>query len=283
MTIEPKMAIGKTITMFLVDGTTTGITTCELSNWTGKALKIPRTHIKQAKERDELNGTGVYILLWHDEVSGKPMAYIGESELISKRLEQHLSREEYWTEAIVFVSKDDNLNKAHIKYLENSLYSIASEIGKYGITNSNNPKRPKLSESDEANMEEFIINVRLLTGALGIDLFEKLSDNKQTRFYAKRRGANACGITINKGFEVLKNSVVSPNTTPSIPQGAQNRRSSLIKEGIIANNGEALVFTKDYTFTSPSTAAAIVLGCSANGLAEWKTAEGITLKDYEMN
>ena len=38
---------------------------------------------------------------------------------------------------------------------------------------------------------------------------------------------------------------------------------------------------EDVLFQSPSYAVAFVIGGHANGLTEWKTADGVTLKDYE--
>src|SRR5680860_79518 len=110
------MKFGKTIKLFLIDGDTNGRLTCELSNWTGKAYKIPRKSIRICSDRPELQTTGVYILLNKiTDLAEKGHIYIGEAENILKRLTQHLKEKDFWNEAIVFISKDDNLNKAHIK------------------------------------------------------------------------------------------------------------------------------------------------------------------------
>jgi hypothetical protein len=116
------MKFGKTIKKFLIDGDPNGRMSCELSNWSGKAYKIPRIKIKECTDRVDLTGTGVYLLFGKDD-SGKDQVYVGEAESILMRLNQQLIKKEFWNEAIVFVSKDENLNKAHIKYLENRLYA----------------------------------------------------------------------------------------------------------------------------------------------------------------
>ncbi len=172
---------GKTIKIFLIDGDPNGRMTCELSNWTGKAFKIPRNKIKDSSDRKELENTGIYILLGRsDKTENRDLAYIGEAEGIYKRLIQHLSAKDFWNEALVFVSKDENLNKAHIKYLESRLYEIAKDVNRYDLDNTNIPPKPGIAESDEAEMEEFIENIRLLVNTLGINVI-KLSFKYHSR------------------------------------------------------------------------------------------------------
>lgn len=120
------MAFGKTIKIFLIDGDPNGRMSCELSNWTGKAYKIPRIKIKDCIDRKDLMSTGIYLLLGKND-DNKDLVYIGEAENVFTRLNQHLSSKDFWNEAIVFTSKDENLNKAHIKYLENRLHEIAKK------------------------------------------------------------------------------------------------------------------------------------------------------------
>ena len=129
---------GKSIKLFLIDGNPNGRWACELSNWTGKAYKIPRTYIKVCEERRDLLSAGVYFLFGKDTESDRDIVYIGEAETVIDRLKQQLN-EEFWTECIVFISKDDNLNKAHIKYLENRFFDIAKEVNRYILTNSVRP------------------------------------------------------------------------------------------------------------------------------------------------
>ena len=149
------MKFGKTIKIFLIDAEPNGRMSCELSNWSGKAYKIPRIKIKDCSDRDDLTNTGVYLLFGKDD-TGKDQVYIGEAESILKRLNQQLTQKDFWNEAIVFISKDENLNKAHIKYLENRLHEIAKSVNRYTVDNSIVPTQSSISESDRAEMEEFI-------------------------------------------------------------------------------------------------------------------------------
>jgi len=279
----------KTIKLFLLDGIPNGRMTCELSNWTGKAYKLPRNMIKDSSSRKELSSTGVYFLFGKpDMTSEKDVIYIGEAENIIKRLSQHLNEKDYWNEAVILISKDDNLNKAHIKYLENRLHQIAVKVNRYEVKNSNTPTQPSISESDQAEMEEFIENIKMLVNVLGFKAFEELiqkptNDKKVSpNFFIKAtRGANAQGQQTSDGFVVLKGSEIASSTVDSYPDGWKNSRQELIENGTIIEKNGKLVFSNDYLFNSPSAAAAIVMGRSANGLMEWKNSKRKSLKDIE--
>lgn len=280
---------GKTIKIFLIDGEPNGRLTCELSNWTGKAFKIPRNKIRISADRSELESTGIYIL-FGKSTNNKDLAYIGEGEEIYKRITQQVSGKDFWNEVIIFISKDENLNKAHVKYLENRLYEIAKKVNRYDLVNSNIPTRSSISESDRSEMEEFIENIKLLTNSLGYKIFEELIHENQTvdeqinnTFYIKAtRGANAKGQITNEGFVVLKGSEIADSVTSSLNQSLINFRQRLIDEQKIVIINNKFVFTEDYLFSSPSTAAAIVMGRNANGLTEWRLSDGRILKSIEI-
>jgi hypothetical protein len=281
------MKFGKTIKIFLLEGDPNGRMTCELSNWTGKAYKIPRIRIKDCTDRKDLQSTGIYLLFGKDE-EGKDQVYIGEAESILKRLNQQLTQKEFWNETILFISKDENLNKAHIKYLENRLYEIAKKSNRYKIENSIIPTQSSISESEIAEMEEFIDNIKMLTNTLGHKVFEDKRElklkQKQDIFYIKAaRGADAKGEPTSDGFVVLKGSKAAGNTVASMTQNFINLRQKLINEGVIIAVGEVIEFPEDYIFSSPSTASSVVLGRNSNGLTEWKLKDGRTLKEYESS
>lgn len=280
---------GKTIKLFLIDGEPNGRMTCELSNWTGKAYKIPRIMIKESYSREDLKSPGIYLLFGENE-NGKGLIYIGEAETIIERLKQHVAQKEFWSEVILFISKDKNLNKAHIKYLESRLYELTKKVNHYELENSAVPSKSSISESEVAEMEEFIENVKLLTNTLGHRVFETLisaeanKTKKANIFYIKAtRGANGYGVPSSKGFIVFKNSEIATNTTESMQESLINIRKRLIEDQTIIKSEDRLVFDKDYEFSSPSTAAAILMGRNANGLKEWKLKSGKTLKEYETS
>ncbi len=274
---------GKTIRQFLIDGQADGRWISELSNWTGKAYKIPRTYVNQCSDRDDLNNTGVYFLFGRNDETDEEQVYIGEAENILNRLKQHLSEKDFWTECIVFISKDNNLNKAHIKYLENHLYILAKSSKRYMIVNSNVPTEASISEMDRAEMDEFIDNMRLILGVLGHKILEpsvisKNNGNNSLFVLQDRSGIKASGKPVSEGFAVLKNSKIAENVTASLSKSVINKRQVLIDKGIIDKN---YIFTQDWAFSSPSLAAAIVVGYSINGRIAWKNKDGISLKEIE--
>ena len=263
----------------MIEGTSDGVVACELFNWTGKGFKIPRSRLKELSERDDLKRGGVYFLVGRDETDSEA-AYVGEAEEVYKRILQHQDKD-FWTEALVFISKDENLNKAHVKYLEYTLHKSAIDAARYQIINSNTPSKPAISEAERAVMTEFAENLKLLVGTMGYKLFEHLTKKSFTKqeqyFISAARGADATAVVTSEGMVVRKDSKVAMSEVPSTPQAFRIKREKLMNEGVIKD----FVFTKDYLFTSPSTAAAVVMGRSANGLIEWKRKDGSTLKDNQ--
>jgi len=280
---------GKTIKLFLMDADPNGRIICELSNWTGKAYRIPRGKVKDCADRAELKSTAVYILFGGAESSTKkPKAYIGEAENVYGRLVQHISEKEFWNEAVVFISKDENLNKAHIKYLESRLFELASDAGRYEIQNGNRPTRSSISESDQAEMEEFIEYIRMLVNTLNFKVFEplvkestSLEADSEELYLKGARGAAGRGKRVVDGFVVFKGSEAASLTVPSFPKGFRSLRDELIENEVIKEEQGKSMFVSDYLFSSPSAAAAVIMGRSANGLLEWKDKLGKTLKDIE--
>ena len=283
------MKFGKSVRLFLIEGVADGRWMCELSNWTGKAYKIPRTFLRQSTDRPDINYTGIYFLLGKNDCSDN-VVYIGEAENVYSRLLQHLNsddeKEEYWTECVVFVSKDNNLNKAHVKYLENRMYVLVKDADRYEIINGNIPAKSSLSEADTAEMEEFIENAKLLMSAMGHKLLEPISGSKQTQvsipkfhFELNNGEVSANGYPTSEGFVVLKGSKITPNNASSVTRGVINKKKELYSEGVVDENN---VFTRDWLFSSASAAAVVVAGYSINGKIAWKTEKGKTLKEFEL-
>ena len=276
------MAYGKAIELFLVNGTAESLITAELSNWNGKAIKIPRTEISSC-DRDDIKGVGVYFLICQED-DGTDSVYIGEAENVLDRLSQHLQdfqsgkEKYYWNTAVIFVGRD--LNKALIRYLENRFVEIAKECGRYTVLTKNTYKNTVLKEAQIASMEEFIDNVKILINTLGYKVLVPVpkADEETIYFYCKGSGASAKGFVSAGGFTVLEGSTVSDHTVPSLETKGKsyyNLRNALIKDGTISER----VFTRDYEFKAPSAASAVILGHTSNGTVDWKTADGTKLKD----
>ena len=276
------MTFGKLIEVFLVDGTPDGIVTAEISNWNGVAIKIPRNEVRTCK-REDIQETGVYFLLCQED-DGTEAVYVGESENVHKRLLQHLynykteAEPYYWNTAVAFVGQ--KLNKAHIRYLENHLFQSAKKSGRYKVLTNNTFQTAKLSEAHTASMNEFISNVELLMRTLGYNILEEMpkTDNDTIYLYCKGSGAIATGFVSPGGFTVLRGSTISDHTVKSLETRGKTYyklRNDLINDGVISGQ----TFTRDYEFTAPSAASAVILGHTSNGKADWKTEDGKMLKD----
>jgi Domain of unknown function (DUF4357) len=279
------MMTSATIKLFLPRGEAKSLRTAEISNWTGKAIAAPRTELDELLQREELDKTGIYILSGADPVSGLPRAYIGEAEIIRERLRQHKSKE-FWISAIVFVSKDENLTKAHVRYLESRLLSEASQVGRCSLE-QNQAGGSKLPESDREEMEVFLSRIRQLLPVLGSDLLIPIGQvaTKQSRgiLFCRRKGAEGRGYRTADGFVVLKGSTAVLQERPSVKKWpyASGLREKLIGESTLILKGNFFEFSRDVEFSSPSAAAAVIQGGSANGLIEWKTKDGRVLKELD--
>jgi len=169
------MTKGRSIRLFLADGTPGGIITAEIMNWTGHAMFAPRSRLADMIKRQEAARTGVYFLTGLDpEGAFKPLVYIGETDNVGKRLAQHNKDEskDFWDRACVITSKDQNLTKAHVRYLESRLIAIATEAGRATLVNGTAPDYGLLPEADIADMEFFIEQVRIVLPVLGLDFLK---------------------------------------------------------------------------------------------------------------
>lgn len=276
-----------TIKLFLPFGDAKGVRTAEISNWSGKAVAAPRSELDHFLSREELGNPGVYILLGVDPDTGKLTAYIGEAECVADRLKQHKPKD-YWNAAIAFVSKDENLTKAHVKYLEGRLIEIANGVGRYLVINSKG-SGSKLPESDLHDMEVFLERITQLLPVLGSELLTPVvvatsTLKSQGLLTCKMKGAIATGMRTPNGFVVLKDSTAVKQMRESVKANGPwiiTLRKQLLENGSLIENGEFLAFAKDVEFSSPSAAAATVHAGTAAGPLAWKNSAGKTLKEIE--
>lgn len=272
-----------TIKLFLVHGSPNGLRTAELSNWSGKAVAAPRTEISDLLKREELSSPGFYLLTGVDPESGDRAIYIGEAENVTNRLKGHASKD-FWNSATVFVSKDENLTKAHIRYLEGILIEKANNNGGAVVMNSAS-SGAKLPESDAAEMDVFLEKCLQLLPVLGVsDFNEKVDQVSESKdlLYCKIKGLTATGKRTANGFIVFAGSQAVLEHRPSAKR-MRAKREQLLEKGLLEQKSDYLIFTKDVEFGSPSTAGSVVRGGNTNGLTNWKNANGIQLKEIEEN
>jgi len=292
----------KSINLFLMDGTANGRIKCTLTNWTGIAYKIPRTELDKCKNREDLSQSGVYFLFGTSEDTGENVVYIGQAgirknkEGILCRLQEHRRNpdKDYWTEAVVFTTSNNSLGPTEISYLENRFCAISVDAKRYIVKNGNEPSSGNVTEEKESELEEFIDYAKVVMGALGYKIFEPLSEIRpialepnesipsERILYLKRKSRKSgqmieasCRQT-SEGFVVLKGSHIETKDSASIPPGIKEARQK-------AAIDTAKILQEDVLFHSPSYAAAFVIGGHVNGLTEWKTADGKTLKELDSS
>jgi hypothetical protein len=275
-----------TIKLFLPRGDAKSLRTAEISNWTGKAVAAPRTELDELLAREELEKAGVYFLIGSDPLTNAARAYIGEAEVIRDRLKQHKTKE-FWVSAIVFVSKDENLTKAHVRYLESRLLTEAAQIGRFTLE-QNQAGGSKLPESDREDMEVFLARIRQLLPVLGSDILAPITQATAKAqpggvLFCRIKGAEARGQRTANGFVIFRGSTAVLEERPSAESYPYviAQRNQLITDGTLIEKDGFLVFTKDAEFSSPSAAAVVIHGGSANGLTAWKTKDGKSLKQLD--
>lgn len=273
-----------TIKIFLVHGDPKRLRTAELSNWTGKAVAGPRSEFEGVMGREESSSSGVYFLTGNDPESGKPALYVGEAESIRDRIKAHLEKD-FWNQVVYFISKDENLTKAHIRYLEGKLIDQARQANRALVVNGQS-SGAKLPESDREDMEVFLEKIYRLLPVLGVELLviaagKAGTDTEKEILYCDIKGLKARGRLTPSGFLVLKGSqaVLKERASSQKYPWPLNMRQRLKDEGVVSQ--DHLVFTRDEEFSSPSAAAAVVHGGHANGLIAWKNKEGRTLEEIE--
>jgi peptide-methionine (S)-S-oxide reductase len=282
-----QMAYGKSIELFLVNGTADSLIIAELSNWNGKAIKIPRIEVSSCN-RDDITQAGVYFLFCKED-DGSDSVYIGEAENVKDRLVQHLrdyqSEKEkyYWSTAVVFIGRD--LNKDLIRYLENRFVEIARASKRYLVLTKNTYRNTVMKESQIAVMEEFVDNVKVLINALGYKVLEPFAQVDSSPatvddelLYITSGSVNATGKVTAEGFVVFAGATLNDKmSVKSLSAGMQKQRKKLFDSSKVNN----LVTTEDILFSSSSAAADFILGYSVSGPRTWKTKDGRTLKELE--
>lgn len=277
------MMQGKNIRIFLADGSINGVVHAEIINWTGQIVVFPRGKLVELNKQ-EYEKSGIYFLFNEDERK----VYIGETDNVARRLLEHERSKDFWDKVCIVTSKDQNLTKSHIRYLENRLIALAKNNETYALINGNSGSSTimQLPRPDMADMEYFLSQVEMILPVLGLDFLktgrvfhEILAQNATsqsqnsgvTEFILSTKGVNAYAQEIGGDFVVLKGSKISEDLTESGQKNNTyllNLRPSLLEQGII--NPESYIFMADYKFNSPSAAAAVISGGFANGRTMWK-------------
>ncbi len=290
------VSLGKSIRLYLADGTPGGLLTAEIMNWTGHVVAAPRSDLAGLLRRPEASRTGIYLLLGDDPDSlGGLLAYIGEGDDVGKRLYQHARAEDqggkdFWDRAILLTSKDANLTKAHARYLESRFITLAGQARRSRLINGTAPAPLPLPEADVSDMEYFISQAKIVLPVLGVNILRSaatagnggagpvsgLSPASSPVFvlHVKKDGITARAREIDGEFTVLEGSCARASWTGS-QHTYKALHNKLAGDGALVPEpgGAAVRFARDQVFASPSAAAAVITGRQANGRVEWK-AEG---------
>lgn len=271
---------GRSVRLFLADGTPQGIRTAEVGNWTGMALVCPRTDLARIGAKSEIRRTGVYILVGPSESLPSGLAvYVGEGDEVWARLTSHDDSKDFWNWVVIFVSKDENLTKAHVRWLEATLIREIKKAKRAEVKNANEPVGGKLPEADTADMETFFENVRLLLPTLGVNIFTteaipgSAPNNSALRLELNWDDAHADCLVIEGQFVVQSGSLARAKEVESLRSGTRALRKQLLDSGVlapVAGKPALLTFTIDYAFDSPSAASATAVGAETNGRVVWK-------------
>ena len=280
---------GRTIKVFLADGAPDGLRTAEIMNWTGKMLVFPQSQLADFLGRPEAKRTGIYILVGDDpNYSPKERVYIGESDDVYERLKQHAKdlSKDYWSRTVVVVSKDENLSKAHVRFLENRLIALTAQAKRAVLANSNSGAPVNLAESDTSDMEYFLSQIQVLLPVLGFPFTQALPSTTQPVVTSGQvsephtslaltltvgsHAANA--IESNGTFVVQAGSYLQANAKPAIGNTYRQKRDALFQAGTVVatDQPDYWRFAEPTAFDSPSAAAAVIQGYNVNGRVAWR-------------
>ena len=274
--------LGKTIQIYCPAGEPRGVRIAEITTRIVQAVVFPRAKIEDALERQELKGVGLYVLFGESASGGLPMAYIGEAEDCAERLKQHHTGKDFWNIGVALISRTGGFTKAHIKLLEWLSIDRAKRAGRYELENLNAGGDPSVPEWMRSDVAEIFETAEVLLSTLGFPIFEPAASRAAQAddlFYCKRGGAEARGVYNEEGFVVLKGSLARRDVNLASHDAVEPRRKELIIAGVLSAAKTGYVFERDHVFSTPSAAAAIVCGGSANGWVEWKNSEGRTLDE----
>lgn len=273
----------KKVEMLLLEGTPFGLRYADLRNKTCRALVAPRASFKQLLQRDELTQSGVYFLIGGTPESDLLQVYIGEADVLVERLPQH-NKKDFWSEIIVFVSLDGNLDKAGVRYIESILVQRALADKQAEIQNGNTPAIKNLSEANLSVMNEFTEDIVFLLSVLGYKVIRsklQQQDDSSQLLVIKSAGVEATGKETDEGFIVYLNSQAKMQEANSCGNSEKTTRKKLAELGVLVLQEDRFVFSQDYVFSSPSLAAGVILGRNTNGRTQWKTRTGKTLKEIQ--
>lgn len=278
-------ATPKTIQIFLPSGEPHGIRIAEITTRIVQVIEVPRSLLGSFLSMEQSSQVGVYFLIGEDTEDGDRLVYVGQTGDLRARLTAHNQKKDFWERALVLISKTNSLTQTHALFLEwHSLQQIRG-AGRFADENGNSGSRPHTPAPLEAECLEVFETGSVLVSSLGYPLFDPVARPKQSeaqgdvlRLRSPSNGVEAKGLYTAEGFVVLAGSIARLDTAPSLGDTNVRWRQRLLDAGVMRPDDQGcLVFPKDHLFRTPSGAAIALLGRTANGWREWKSAQGQTL------
>jgi len=281
-------AAPKTIQIFLPGGDPRGIRVAEVTTRIVQVIEVPRSLLAEFLEMPESSHVGVYFLVGQVEDDGDGKVYIGQSGELRKRLASHNKKKDFWERAVVLVSRTNSLTQTHALFLEWYCLQKAEKAERYAVENGNGGSKPHTPPPLETDCLEIFETGSTLLATLGFPVFAPVgaadaSSREKDLLYCTVTGINGKGLYTPEGFVVLKGSEGKRANGPTLSEANQRFRRRLVDGGIMKETGEAVVFTKDHLFGSPSMAALALLGRTSNGWKEWKNKDGVTLDELKRS
>ena len=247
---------------------------------------LPREKVAEvAKKQPHLQQYGFYILLGCDK-NMKPMAYVGQTNDFTNRVNDHKQKKEFWNTALVFVSKSDEIFPSEALYLEYLGWKAAKEAGNYIIENSKDINEPHLSADKQNEMELFFEDIQFLTRFYGCKVFdcpEKMPEAEQCmefKMYMPKSGMLAFlnFYRESKRYVIAGGSTIIGETFNSCPKGlAEFRKQVMANKKLAQKDGELYILQQDIDLSelvsSPSGAASFCAGTSYQGTEAWVDSE----------
>ncbi len=279
----------KTIQIFLPGGDPRGIRIAEITTRIVQVIEVPRSLLQDFLKMEESAQVALYFLFGVEADGTEPKVYIGQTGDLRARLVTHNQKKDFWERALVLISRTNSLTQTHALFLEWYSLQAARSAGRYVDENGNSGSKPHTPAPLQADCLEIFDTGRTLLATLGYPVFDSVvtsstATQPEEVFFCKSAGIDARGLYTPEGFVVLKSSVGRIGNQPSIVGSSSERfRQKLFDSGVLKEEGGKAVVDKDHLFGSPSMAAIALLGRTANGWKEWKSADGMTLDQIKRS
>jgi hypothetical protein len=276
-------ARAKTIQIFLPAGDPRGIRIAEITTRIVQVIEVPRSLLADFLAMPESMQVALYFLVGETEDGSEDTVYVGQTGDLRARLTAHNKEKDFWERALVLISRTNSLTQTHALFLEWYCIQAVRAAKRFRDENATNGSRPYTPAPLEADCLEIFETGQALVSTLGFPMFDAVAGTtsdpaREEMFYCRRRGADGRGLFTPEGFVVLAGSRGPREITPSMANTSDGRmRDPLFESGVLKVDGDDVVFTRDHLFKTPSGAAYVLIGASANGWIEWKSKGGQTL------